>query len=109
MATITIRKELQDFLEKEGVLQAEQLSKINVEFRALFDNVLFLGILDNKKKYDRHEAEEAARIANDYLGVGKYKLNFRWFGRSDIEQLNKEKGSKTATAEMFEKMLQSVV
>ena len=21
---------------------------------------------------------------------GKYKLNFRWFGRSDIEQLNKK-------------------
>lgn len=58
---------------------------------------------------NRYEAEEAARIANDYLGVGKYKLNFRWFGRSDIEQLNKERGSKTATAEMFEKMLKSVV
>ena len=58
---------------------------------------------------NRHEAEEAARIANDYFGIGKYKLNFRWFGRSDIEQLNKERGSKIVTAEMFEKMLKNLI
>ena len=58
---------------------------------------------------NRQEAEESARIANDYLGIGRYKLNFRWFGRSDIEELNKQRGAKVATAEDFEKKLKSLL